>query len=70
MIRKDPESWKKYAQELHDATMVTFKAIEAKDAEGLLNTSDAIDTACENCHMHYWYPEIKPTAAVNEKSGN
>jgi redox-regulated HSP33 family molecular chaperone len=40
-----------------------LKAIEAKDAEGLLNTSDRIDTACENCHKHYWYPDEKPAAA-------
>jgi cytochrome c556 len=63
MINKDRASWNKYLQALHDATMDSFKAIEAKDAEGLLNTSDRIDTACENCHKHYWYPDEKPAAA-------
>jgi len=22
-----------------------------------LNAGDAIDKACENCHLKYWYPE-------------
>jgi hypothetical protein len=57
MIDKDRATWIKYAQGLHEATMATFKAIEAKDAEGLLNTGDGIDNACENCHKHYWYPD-------------
>jgi hypothetical protein len=57
MIDKDRATWFKYAQGLHDATMATFKAIEAKNAEELLNTGDGIDNACENCHKHYWYPD-------------
>lgn len=68
LIDKDRASWVKYAEELHDSTMRTFKAIEAKDADGLLATSDAIDRACENCHMHYWYPNDKPPAATGQKS--
>ena len=34
-------------QALHEVTMLSFKAIEAKNAEELLNTGDRIDTACE-----------------------
>jgi cytochrome c556 len=71
MINKDRASWIKYAQGLHDATMEAFKAIEAKDAEALLNSGDGIDNACENCHKHYWYPDEKPpAAALSQKSGN
>src|SRR5262249_59743191 len=70
LINKDRVSWNKYAQGLHDATLAAFKAIEAKDAEELLNTGDGIDTACENCHKHYWYPDEKLPPPVSEKSGN
>jgi hypothetical protein len=70
MINKDRASWNKYAQGLHDATMEAFKAIEAKDAEALLNAGDGIDNACEKCHMHYWYPNEKPAEAANQKSGS
>src|SRR5215470_1238950 len=47
LINKDRASWIKYAHGLHDATMESMKAIERKDAEGLLNTGDGIDKACE-----------------------
>jgi hypothetical protein len=70
MINKDRASWNKYAQALHDATMAVFKAIESKDAEGLLNTGDGIDNACEKCHLHYWYPNDKAAQAAAEKGGN
>jgi hypothetical protein len=70
LINKDRASWNKYAQGLHDATLEAFKAIEAKDAEGLLNSGDGIDNACEKCHMHYWYPNEKPAEAANQKSGS
>jgi hypothetical protein len=56
LIGQDRAAWVKLAHGLHDATMESMKAIEKKDAEGLLNTGDGIDRACENCHLKYWYP--------------
>lgn len=71
LIAKDRASWINYAHGLHDATMGAFKAIEAKDSEALLNSGDAIDNACEKCHLQYWYPnEKKPENAPSRKQGN
>jgi hypothetical protein len=56
LINQDRAAWVKFAHGLHDATMESFKAIEKRDVEGLLNTGDGIDRACENCHLKYWYP--------------
>jgi hypothetical protein len=70
-INKDRASWIKYAHGLHDATMEAFKAIEAKDAEGLLNAGDGIDNACEKCHLQYWYPnEKRPESLGSEKKSS
>lgn len=70
-INKDRASWIKYAGGLHDATMDAFKAIEAKDAEGLLNAGDGIDNACEKCHLQYWYPnEKRPDAAPSVRKSS
>jgi len=70
-INKDRGAWIKYAHGLHDATMEAFKAIEAKDSEGLLNAGDGIDNACEKCHLQYWYPnERKPESAPSERKGS
>src|SRR5438067_4552318 len=71
MINKDRASWIKYAHGLHDATLEAFKAIEAKDAEGLLNAGDGIDNCWEKCHLQYWYPnERKPEAAPSQRTGS
>jgi hypothetical protein len=68
MISKDRVSWIKHAHSLHDATMEAFKAIEAKDAEKLLDVGNGIDEACEKCHLQYWYPnEAKPDSAPSQK---
>ena len=56
LINQDRASWVKFAHGLHDAALESFKAIEKKDVEGLLNSGDGIDRACENCHLKYWYP--------------
>jgi len=56
LMTDDPQSFYKLAHALQDAGGVALKAIEKKDAEGLLNAGEAIDTACENCHLKYWYP--------------
>jgi hypothetical protein len=67
-IAKDRMSWINYTHGLHDATMAAFKAIEAKDKDGLLDAGDGIDNACEKCHLQYWYPnERKPENAPSEK---
>jgi hypothetical protein len=56
LINKDRESFVKLAHGLHDAGSTALSAIDAKNAEGLLDAGEAIDTACENCHLKYWYP--------------
>jgi hypothetical protein len=71
LINKDRASWVKYAHGLHDATMEALKAIDMKDSEALLNIGDAIDNACEKCHLQYWYPNEKPPSGeTSQKSGN
>jgi hypothetical protein len=39
-----------------DAVIPSLQAIDARDTEALLNAGDAIDRACESCHLKYWYP--------------
>lgn len=70
-ISKDRASWIKHANALHDATMAAFKAIEAKNAEGLLDAGDGIDNACEQCHLQYWYPnENRPQSASSQRKSS
>lgn len=56
LIAEDRASFIKLALGLHDAGMAALKAIEAKNVQGLSDAGETIDTACENCHLKYWYP--------------
>ena len=55
-INKDRAQWNKLARGLYDTTMEALKAIDAKDAQALVDIGGRMDNACENCHMTYWYP--------------
>ena len=72
-IGKDRVAWTNFAHGLHDAAMDAFRAIEAKDAPALSNAGEKMDTACENCHLRYWYPnqeeELKK-ALKRQQQGN
>lgn len=73
LIDADRASFIKFAQGLHDATMPALKAIDSKNADGLLDAGEIIDQACESCHLKYWYPntaqaeEAKKSGAANPK---
>jgi hypothetical protein len=48
-----------FAQNLQSAGLKALAAIDAKNAEGLMDAGGEIDEACEACHMTYWYPNQK-----------
>src|SRR5215467_5857987 len=56
LMDADRATWINYARGLYDSTKLVLDAIEKKDAEQMLDLGDQLDQACENCHMHYWYP--------------
>jgi hypothetical protein len=56
LIDGDRAAFYKLANGLHESVLPVLKAIDAKDKEALLDAGDAIDQACENCHLKYWYP--------------
>ena len=57
LLSQDRESWNKLVRGLYDATLVALKAVDAKDAGGVLDAGARIDSACESCHVKYWYPK-------------
>ena len=44
-----------------DAASAALAAIDRKDVDGLLDAGEKMDTACENCHLKYWYPNDSPS---------
>ena len=55
LINQDRASFMKMAHDLYDSVLPVMQAIEAKDKDKLLEVSDGIDRACENCHIKYCY---------------
>jgi hypothetical protein len=56
LIKDDPQGWIQRAQALHDASLASLRAIDARDPHELYVVGEQIEQACENCHTHYWYP--------------
>jgi hypothetical protein len=67
VISQDRQAFVTLAHALNDAAMAALKGIDAKDVKGLFDAGEAIDTACENCHLKYWYPLSHQQAEANKK---
>jgi hypothetical protein len=57
------------ARKLQDAAAQAIKAADARDTKALLPSIDLIDKACENCHLHYWYPNDKRAQQAAKEDG-
>jgi len=53
-------AWVQLAQGLHDSGLEVMAAIQAKSPEQLIEAGEKLDTACENCHSTFWYPNQPP----------
>jgi len=58
-VKRTRAQWNRYANDLQDAAVQALVLIAKKDAKGLFDFGGALDTACENCHLEYWYPDDK-----------
>jgi cytochrome c556 len=50
------DAFTQFARNLQDAAAQALTAIDAKNAQGLMEAGGVIDQACEACHVTYWYP--------------
>jgi hypothetical protein len=57
MIAEEPAAWTMFAHAMHDSVMPALKAIDAKNPMALSDAGAAIDQACENCHLKFFYPK-------------
>jgi cytochrome c556 len=51
------EGFAQLARGLQAAALEALKAIDAKNAQALMDSGTTIDNACEACHVTYWYPD-------------
>lgn len=69
LVDGDRPSFIRRARRLQDAAAATLKAVDAKDKDALFKSIDSIDKACENCHLHYWYPNDKRAQQAAKEDG-
>lgn len=54
-----------HARAFQNASQLLLKAIDAKNAEDLVQVGGLVDQVCEQCHKQFWYPNDKlPSANV------
>jgi cytochrome c556 len=56
LIDSNPGAFARRARVLKSAALKALAAIDAEDADALMNAGGLIDQACEACHLVYWYP--------------
>jgi hypothetical protein len=59
LLKMNRAPFNAFAQKLTEAALVALKAVDARSVDGMYEAGDAIDQACENCHLSYWYPGPK-----------
>jgi hypothetical protein len=69
LIDGDRPSFVRRARRLQNAAAETLRAIDAKDTDALFQSLVNVDKSCENCHVHYWYPNDKRARETAEKAG-
>jgi hypothetical protein len=58
-VERDTVAWNARIQTLRNVGLEVLDIIKEKDAEKLWDAGENLDTACENCHIDYWYPGDK-----------
>jgi hypothetical protein len=71
LVAKERTAWLRFARAFNVAAGTALKAATAKNAQELQATGEAVDNACENCHLKFWYPDqeklLSDAAARNRK---
>jgi hypothetical protein len=64
LIDADRGTFVSRARLLQDAAQAAVRAIDVKNPKALFDAAGQLDKACENCHLHYWYPNDQRAQAA------
>jgi len=67
-VNRDWTLWITHADRLQETAIKAWRIANARDVSGIVEVGDAIDKACETCHLEYWYPDLKKPRS--ERSGS
>lgn len=57
LLAKHRPEWNKFAREFGNVANAAARAADKKDVDGVFGAAGDLDTACENCHLTFWYPD-------------
>ena len=57
LIAANRGAWVAHAKVLYEAVQEAIKAVDAKDIDKVSDAGGTIDSACEGCHLQFWYPD-------------
>lgn len=66
-IAGDPRGWSDLARGLQATARPILQAIDARSTARLIEANSALDRACENCHLKYWYPGDALARQLNQQ---
>ena len=55
-IQADPVEWNARIEALRNVGLQVLDIVNRKAVNELWDASENLDTACESCHLSYWYP--------------
>lgn len=58
-VNRDWSLWISHANRLQETAIKAWQVANARDVNGIVEVGDALDKACESCHLEYWYPDMK-----------
>ena len=58
-VNEDRAAWDQKAEALQQTAMKVIDAARKHDKDAVLSVGEEIDSACESCHLVYWYPDEK-----------
>jgi hypothetical protein len=58
-VNRDWDLWISHANRLQETAVEAWQVANARDVNGIVEVGDALDKACESCHLEYWYPDMK-----------
>jgi hypothetical protein len=55
-VEKDPVLWNAKIEALRNVGLEVLEIVKKKDTNALWDACEDLDSACENCHLEFWYP--------------
>jgi hypothetical protein len=56
-VAKDRAAWNRFAVGFRNAALLSLKAAEGRKTDDFGPAGEAVDNACESCHLRFWYPD-------------